>query len=179
MLNLRLATEQDVPLLVQLIRELAEYERAPQEAVATPDDIRRDGFSNPPRFQVVIAEWGGEPAGFALFFHNYSTWTGRPGLYIEDLFVRPPFRGRGIGKALMARLANIAVARECARMEWLVLDWNAPAIGFYRSFGAELMDGWLTMRVWGEALRKLADGQGHQGESTPGSVSRESGPDGV
>jgi GNAT superfamily N-acetyltransferase len=156
MLTIRTATAEDVSLIAQLIRELAEYERAPQEAVATPEDILRDGFSEHPKFRVLIAEWSGTPAGFALFFNNYSTWRGRPGLFLEDLFVRPEFRKRGIGKAFLVRLARIAVAEGCARFEWQVLDWNKPAIEFYQSLGAQFMKEWLTMRVVGTALIDLA-----------------------
>jgi GNAT superfamily N-acetyltransferase len=156
MLIIRTATAQDASLIVQLIRELAEYERAPQEAVATPEDILRDGFSERPKFRVLIAEWSSQPAGFALFFNNYSTWRGRPGLFLEDLFVRPEFRKRGIGKSLLIHLAKIALAEGCGRFEWQVLDWNKPAIEFYQSLGARVMKEWLTMRVTGTALPKLA-----------------------
>jgi GNAT superfamily N-acetyltransferase len=156
MLSIRTATAQDARLIVQLIRELAEYERAPQEAVATPEDILRDGFSERPKFRILIAEWSGQPAGFALFFNNYSTWRGRPGLFLEDLFVRPEFRKKGIGKSLLVKLARIAVAEGCGRFEWQVLQWNAPAIDFYQSLGAQIMKEWLTMRVTGAALSKLA-----------------------
>lgn len=156
MLSIRPAEVKDIPLILQLIRELAEYEKAPEQAVATEEDIRRDGFSANPKFRVAIAEWGGEPAGFALFFYNYSTWLGRAGLYLEDLFVRPPFRGRGIGKALITHLAKMAVEEHCGRFEWQVLNWNTPAIEFYKSIGARVMDEWSTMRITGEALRQLA-----------------------
>jgi GNAT superfamily N-acetyltransferase len=156
MLTIRNATRQDVPLIRQFIRELAEYERAPDEAVATEADLLRDGFGAEPKFRVVIAEWDGQPVGFALFFYNYSTWQGRPGLYLEDLFVRPAFRGKGIGKALLVYLAKLAVDEGCGRFVWQVLDWNARAIKFYESLGAKVMDEWLTMRVSGEDLRRLA-----------------------
>lgn len=156
MLRIRPAVPDDIPLILQLIRELAEYEKAPEQAVATAQDIRRDGFSGNPKFRVLIAEWDGTPAGFALFFYNYSTWLGRAGLYLEDLFVRPAFRGKRIGKALLVRLAKIAVDEGCGRFEWQVLDWNAHAIEFYKSLGACVLDEWLTMRVSGEALEKLA-----------------------
>lgn len=156
MLTIRKATPDDIPLILELIRELAHYERAPQEAVATAEDLRRDGFSAEPRFYVEIAEWEGEPAGFALWFFNYSTWQGKPGIYLEDLFVRPPFRQRGIGKALLAYLAKVAVEKDCGRYQWQVLDWNTPAIDFYQSLGARVLQEWLTMRVSGEALRLLA-----------------------
>lgn len=157
MLNIRKATVDDIPLILEFIRELAEYERAPEEAVATPEDLRRDGFSGEPRFHVEIADWHGEPAGFALWFLNYSTWQGKPGLYLEDLFVRPRFRKKGIGKALLVHLAHLAVEKGCGRYQWQVLDWNTPAIVFYESLGAKVMTEWLTMRVTGEALRELAE----------------------
>jgi GNAT superfamily N-acetyltransferase len=156
MLNIRRATTCDVPLILDLIHELAEYERAPEEAIATEKDLRRDGFSGEPRFFVEIAEWDGCPAGFALWFFNYSTWQGRPGLYLEDLFVRPQFRRKGIGKALLTYLAKVAVEQGCGRFQWQVLDWNTPAIGFYKSLGGNVMEGWLTLRVAGQALRELA-----------------------
>lgn len=156
MLNLRRAMADDIPLILAFIRELAEYEHAPQEAVATPDDLRRDGFESDPRFYVEIAEWDGEPAGFALWFFNYSTWQGKAGIYLEDLFVRPQFRKRGIGKALLTYVAKLAVEKGCGRYQWQVLDWNTPSIDFYKSLGAQVLDEWLTMRVSGDALRKLA-----------------------
>jgi GNAT superfamily N-acetyltransferase len=157
MLNLRDATKQDIPLILQFIRELAEYEKAPEQAVATPQDIERHGFSANPKFRVVIADWDGEPAGFALFFYHFSTWKGRPTLFLEDLFVRPQFRGKGIGKALLVHLAKIAVEEGCGRFEWQVLDWNTPAIEFYESLGAKPLKAWLTMRVTGQDLRSLAN----------------------
>jgi len=157
MLKIRKATPDDIPLILEFIRELAEYERAPEQAVATPEDLRRDGFSGEPRFYVEIAEWDGEPAGFALWFFNYSTWQGKPGLYLEDLFVRPQFRKKGIGKALLTYIAKVAVEKGCGRYQWQVLDWNTPAIEFYESLGAKVMKEWLTMRVSGEALRKLGE----------------------
>lgn len=156
MLTIRTAVADDIPLIVQLIRELAEYEKEPRQAVATEQDIRRDGFSANPKFRVVIAEWSSDPAGFALFFYNYSTWMGRAGLYLEDLFVRPEFRGRGIGKAMLAHLAKLAVDEGCGRFEWQVLNWNTPAVEFYKGLGARVMDEWSTMRLTGEPLRKLA-----------------------
>lgn len=156
MLNIRPAEAKDIPLIVQFIRELADYEKAVEQAVVTEDDIQRDGFSAYPKFRVVIAEWDGKPAGFVLFFYNYSTWLGRAGLYLEDLFVRPEFRGRGIGKALLTHLARTAVEEGCGRFEWQVLDWNTPAVEFYKSLGARVMDEWSTMRVAGEPLKILA-----------------------
>ncbi|MCU1285227.1 MAG: acetyltransferase [Acidobacteriales bacterium] len=158
MLSIRPASIEDVPLILELIRELAEYEREPQAAIATAEDLIRDGFTREaaPKFRVVIAEWDGRSAGFALFFYNYSTWQGRPGLYLEDLFVRPVFRGKGIGKALLVHLANTAVKENCGRFQWQVLDWNTPAIDFYKSLGAEVMKEWLTMRVENDALQRMA-----------------------
>jgi GNAT superfamily N-acetyltransferase len=156
MLTIRPATPADVPLILEFIRELADYEREPQAAVATAADLVRDGFGPEPKFRVDIAEWSGEPAGFAFYFWNYSTWQGKPGLYLEDLFVRPRYRGKGIGKALLVHLARVAVKNNCGRLVWQVLDWNTPAIEFYQSLGAETMKEWLTMRVTGEALVRLA-----------------------
>ena len=155
MIYIRSATLDDIPLILQLIHELAEYEKAPEQAVATDRDLRRDGFSANPKFRVLIAEWEGRPAGFALFFYNYSTWLGRPGLYLEDLFVQPQHRGKGIGKALLVRLAKIAVEEGCGRFEWQVLDWNTPAVRFYKSLGAKPMDEWTVYRLTDEALAKL------------------------
>jgi GNAT superfamily N-acetyltransferase len=159
MLTIRPATAADVPLILEFIRELAEYEREPQAAVATSADLLRDGFGPEPKFRVDIAEWSGEPAGFAFYFWNYSTWQGRPGLYLEDLFVRPRFRGNGIGKALLVHLARVALKNNCGRLVWQVLDWNTSAIEFYESLGAETMKEWLTMRVTGDALVRLATEQ--------------------
>jgi GNAT superfamily N-acetyltransferase len=156
MLTLRRAEARDVPEILALIRELAEYERAPGEVVATEADLLRDGFSGTPRFFVELASWDGEVAGFALWFFNYSTWLGRPGLYLEDLFVRPRLRGRGIGKALLVHLARTAVAEGCGRFQWQVLDWNAPAIAFYEALGAKPAVEWVTMRLAGDALSRLA-----------------------
>ena len=155
--RIRPATREDVPVILQLIRDLATYERATEAAVAKPEDLLRDGFGPEPKFRVVIAEWDGQPAGFALFFFNYSTWQGRPGLFLEDLFVRPEFRGKGVGRALLVHLAQIAVRENCGRFVWQVLDWNTPAIEFYKSLGAKVLDDWLTMRVEGEALEKLVE----------------------
>ena len=156
MLTIRPATPADVPLILEFIRELADYERDPQAAVATQADLLRDGFGPEPKFRVDIAEWSDEPAGFAFSFWNYSTWQGRPGLYLEDLFVRPRFRGKGIGKALLVHLARVALKNNCGRLVWQVLDWNTPAIEFYESLGAKTMKEWLTMRVTDDALVRLA-----------------------
>ncbi|MFO7763635.1 MAG: GNAT family N-acetyltransferase [Wenzhouxiangellaceae bacterium] len=146
----------DEDLLLELIHELAVYEKAPEEAVATPELIHHALFGEHPTAEALIAEWNGKPAGFALFFHNFSTWLGKPGLYLEDLFVRETMRGRGIGKALLLHLAGIARDRGCGRMEWSVLDWNTPAIDFYKSLGAEPMDEWTVYRLDAERIEKLA-----------------------
>ena len=156
MLTIRPATPADVPLILEFIRDLAEYEREPQAAVATAADLLRDGFGPEPKFRVDIAEWSGEAAGFALYFWNYSTWQGKPGLYLEDLFVRQRFRGKGIGKALLVHLARVALKNNCGRLVWQVLDWNTPSIDFYQSLGATVMKEWLTMRVTDDALVRLA-----------------------
>lgn len=157
--RIRPATVADVPLILEFIKGLAEYERAPDQVEATEERLRETLFGAHPAAFVLIASVDDAPAGFALYFHNYSTWLARPGLYLEDLFVRPEYRGRGIGAALLAELARIAVERGCGRMEWWVLDWNEPAIGFYRALGAIPMDEWTVFRVTGEALAKLAEGE--------------------
>ena len=156
LLSIRPATVEDVALVARLIRELAEYERLADAAVASEADLREQLFGERPAAEVLVAEADGEPAGFALFFHTFSTFLGKRGLYLEDLFVRPAFRGLGLGRHLMAALARIAVQRGCGRFEWSVLDWNAPAIGFYRALGATAMDEWTVQRLQGEALRALA-----------------------
>ena len=156
LLSIRPATVDDVPLIRALIGELAEYERLADAAVATDADLRAQLFGAHPAAEVLIGEVDGEAAGFALFFHNFSTFLGKRGLYLEDLFVRPAARGAGLGKHLMAALARIAVQRDCGRFEWSVLDWNAPAIGFYRRIGAVGMDEWTVQRLEGEALHALA-----------------------
>jgi GNAT superfamily N-acetyltransferase len=156
MIQIRRAVAGDVPQILTFVRELADYEKVPHEVKATEADLLRDGFSGAPRFFVEIAEWEGAPAGFALWFFNYSTWEGRPGLYLEDLFVRPAFRGRGIGKALLVHLARCAVAEECGRFQWQVLDWNLPAIGFYETLGARALKEWVTMRVSEPDIARLA-----------------------
>lgn len=155
MYSVRPAKAADVALILQLIRELAEYEREPDAVVASEADLLRDGFGERPFFQCLIAEAGNEPAGFALFFFNYSTWRGRPGIHLEDVFVRPQFRKLGIGKALLREVAAIAVDHQCARFQWDVLDWNHSAIDFYRSLGALFLEEWRIMRVSGEALATL------------------------
>src|SRR5271163_1119487 len=152
---LRPAEPSDVPLILQFIRELATYEREPHAVLATEADLLRDGFGERPFFHCLLAEEDGEPAGFAFYFFNYSTWRGRPGIHLEDLFVLPRFRGKGIGKALLARVAEVAVENQCARLQWDVLDWNQTAIDFYHSLGAKFMSEWRIMRVTGEALQAL------------------------
>lgn len=156
--SIRAATPDDIPEILALIRELADYEKEPAAAIATAADLMRDGFSEPKRFHCLIAEEQSTVLGFALYFHNYSTWRGHAGIYLEDLFVRPPHRGRGIGKALLAAVAAVALDEGCPRLEWAVLDWNQPAIDFYQSVGAEAMSEWTTMRVSGQALHRLARG---------------------
>ena len=156
LLSIRPATVDDVPLIRALIAELAEYERMADAAVASDDGLREQLFGAQPGAEVLVGEVDGEAAGFALFFHNFSTFLGKRGLYLEDLFVRPAFRGAGLGKHLMAALARIAVQRGCGRFEWSVLDWNEPSIGFYRSIGAVGMDEWTVQRLEGEALHALA-----------------------
>ena len=155
-LTIRFATVADLALVLRLIRGLAEYERLAEEAVVTEADVHRSLFGEHPQAEVLIAEIDGDPAGFALFFHNYSTFLGRRGLYLEDLFVLPSHRGRGIGRALMARLARLATERECGRFEWWVLDWNQSAIRFYESLGARAMSEWTVYRLTGEPLERLA-----------------------
>jgi len=156
MIQIRPASPHDVPLILELVRELAAYEREPDAVTATEPMLRDALFGARPHAEAVIAEADGAPVGFALFFHNFSTWTGRPSLYLEDLFVRPEARGRGAGKALLRHLAGVALDRGCARFEWSVLDWNTPAIEFYRAMGAEAMEEWTIQRVSGEALVRLA-----------------------
>ncbi len=151
------ATRGDVPLTLQLIRELAEYERAPNEAVATVDGLTAALFGDQPQAEVLLAHVAGEAAGFALFFYNFSTWTGKRGIYLEDIFVRPPMRRHGIGAALFRELAAIAVERDCPRLEWAVLNWNEMAINFYKKIGATKKDDWTTFRLSRETLRNLAE----------------------
>lgn len=153
---IRPAVAADVGRILAFIRELAEYEQLAHEAVADEAGLTAQLFGDHPRAEVLIADVDGIAAGFALFFYNFSTFVGKPGLYLEDLFVSPAFRGHGLGKRLMLRLAQIAVERDCGRFEWSVLDWNQPAIDFYRSLGAVGMDEWTIQRVSGDALRALA-----------------------
>ena len=154
---IRPAVEDDVPLVLALIRELAEYERLAHEVSATEADIREALFGPAPGAEAVIAMVGERPAGFALYFHNFSTFAGKRGLYLEDLYVRPEHRGRGVGRRLLRHLARLARERGCRRFEWAVLDWNEPAVRFYRRIGAVPMDGWTVYRVTGDALDRLAD----------------------
>jgi len=160
-LTIRPATADDIPELLAFIRELAAYERVPDAAQATHADLLRDGFGPNPSFHALIAEVAPDdaipqPAGLALYFHNYSTWRGHTGIFLEDLFVRPTFRKRGIGKALIASVAAIAVTEGCSRFEWAVLNWNTPSIDFYRSLGAQPLSDWTTMRLTGAPLSALA-----------------------
>ncbi|HWX70635.1 MAG TPA: GNAT family N-acetyltransferase [Steroidobacteraceae bacterium] len=157
-LTIRPAAADEIPLVLEFIRELAAYEHLEHEVVATGADLTAALFGPRPYAEVVFACIDGTPVGFALFFHNFSTFHGKPGIYLEDLFVRPRVRGRGIGKRLLAWLARTALERGCARLEWWVLDWNAPSIAFYRSLGAIAQDEWTTMRVSGAALEQLAAG---------------------
>jgi GNAT superfamily N-acetyltransferase len=155
-MTLRAATIDDVPQILAYIRALAEYERLLDDVVATEDSLRRALFGARPFAEVVLAEDAGAPLGFALFFHTFSTFLGQPGIYLEDLFVVPEARGRGVGRALLAHLARLATARGCGRVEWAVLDWNAPAIRFYESLGARPNAGWTVYRLTGESLATLA-----------------------
>lgn len=157
--TIRFATPADLPLIADLIRALAEYEKLAHEVrfddAVLAEKLFGQNNGHGPYAEVLIGELDGTPQGFALFFHNFSTFEGKPGIYLEDLFVQPAARGSGLGKALLIRLAALAVERDCARLEWSVLDWNAPAIGFYESLGARLMDGWTGMRVDGQQLVEL------------------------
>ncbi|HEY7391704.1 MAG TPA: GNAT family N-acetyltransferase [Bryobacteraceae bacterium] len=155
---LRPATEADLPQIHALIHALAEYEHAPPGAVPVTQSDLREALFGPARFvEVLLASVGSQIAGYAMFFQNFSSWRGRPGIFLEDLFVQPELRRRGIGRALLRELARIALTRNCARMEWLVLDWNQPAISFYRSLGAAPLDEWTIFRIGGSALAALAD----------------------
>lgn len=150
------ATAADVPVILELIRGLADYERLSDQVTATEEKLRATLFGARPAADVLLAYSGGECAGFALFFSNYSTFLGKPGIFLEDLYVKPEWRGKGTGRALLRRVAQVARERGCGRLEWEVLDWNEPAIGFYKSLGAKPMDEWTKYRVTGEALEKLA-----------------------
>jgi len=154
--EIRITTEADLPIILRLIQELAEYERAPDAVVTTEAGLREVLFGPQRSAEVLLALEGGGPVGFAVYFYNFSTWLGRPGLYLEDLFVRPEDRGKGYGRALLERLARIAQERGCGRMEWAVLDWNDPAIQFYKKLGAEPMTEWTVFRLTEEGIAKLA-----------------------
>ncbi|HEX2869557.1 MAG TPA: GNAT family N-acetyltransferase [Ignavibacteriales bacterium] len=156
-LSIRKACITDTPQILSFIRQLAEYEKMSDEVVATEKLLTEVLFGSDPAAEVILAYYGSEPAGFAIYFFNFSTFVGRPGLYLEDLFVKPELRGKGIGKALLIHLAKIAVEKKCGRFEWSVLDWNEPAIKFYKSLGARPMDEWTVMRVDGENLKSLAE----------------------
>ena len=160
-IRITMATESDVPLILQFIKALAEYEKLPDDCIATEERLRTTLFADSPAAEVLIARLDDRPVGCALFFHNYSTFLAQRGLYLEDLFVNPDARGIGVGRALLAALARIAVDRDCGRMEWSVLDWNELAIGFYRNLDAKAMDEWTGFRLKGEPLRALAN------EATP------------
>ncbi len=153
--TIRIATREDIPTLLTMIRELADYEHMLDAVVADPDEMASWMFERRVA-ECLIAEEDGQPVGMALFFHNYSTWLGKAGIYLEDLYVRPAYRGRGYGKALLARLAALTVERGCGRLEWACLDWNTPSIGFYRALGAVPMDEWTTYRLTGDALEAMA-----------------------
>ena len=156
-LNIRPAERGDIPLILGFIRELAEYEKLADQAIADPEQMAEHLFGPRPYAVVLIGEVEGTPAGFALFFHNYSTFLGKPGIYLEDLYVRASARGAGLGKALLNTLARLAVERGCGRLEWSVLDWNAPAIGFYQKLGAQPLDEWTVYRLSGSALQRAAN----------------------
>ena len=154
--KIRFAEEQDVSLILGFIRELAEYENMLDDVVAT-EELLRESLFDRKGAEVIIGEYEGTPACFALFFHNFSTFLGRPGIYLEDLYVKPVFRGKGIGKVMLSFLAKLAIQRKCGRLEWSCLDWNEPSISFYRKLGAVPMDEWTMYRVCGESLEKLAN----------------------
>ena len=157
--QIRPARLDEVPIILQLIRDLATYERAPDDVVATEEQLVEVLFGQRPVAEVLLAYEGESPVGFAVYFYNFSTWLGRPGLYLEDLFVRPDKRGKGYGRALLVELAKIARDRGCGRMEWAVLNWNEPAIKFYRALGAKPMDEWTGFRLTGDEISKLADAE--------------------
>jgi GNAT superfamily N-acetyltransferase len=155
-MEIRAATEADVPLILQFIRDLATYEKLAHKVIATEAALRLSLFGNPRFAEVIFASVDGVEVGFALFFHNYSTFLGQPGIYLEDLFVKPEMRGRGVGKVLLAHLARLAKERGCGRLEWAVLNWNAPSIEFYQRIGAVALDDWIIFRLTGKALDELA-----------------------
>ncbi|MCX6167793.1 MAG: GNAT family N-acetyltransferase [Ignavibacteriales bacterium] len=155
--TIRFAKEKDVLLILKLIHGIAEYEKLSHEVVATEEVLRNSLFGKTKYAEVLIADYKNEAVGFALFFHNFSTFLGKPGIYLEDLFVKPEMRGKGIGKILLTYLGKIAIERDCGRLEWSVLDWNEPSIKFYKNLGAKPMDEWTVFRVTGEAIKKLAE----------------------
>src|SRR5580704_7615954 len=157
-LDISPANAADVPLILSLINELAEYEKLRHESVATEASIHKALFGSKPHAEAVIARFDAAPAGFALFFHNFSTFLGKPGLYLEDLFVRPAYRGRAIGKSLLSHLAALTLQRDCGRFQWQVLDWNQPSRDFYERLGAQADPAWVTYRMTGDALKRLAEG---------------------
>lgn len=154
--EIKQAAVSDVPLILSFIKELAEYEKLQHEVVATEDTLRETLFGNKAYAEVIIGYFNTVPVSFALFFHNYSTFFGRPGIYLEDLFVKPEMRGKGIGQKILSYLSHLALMRQCSRLEWQVLDWNETAIHFYEKIGAKTLDGWTVFRVTGEALNNLA-----------------------
>jgi GNAT superfamily N-acetyltransferase len=162
--QIRPARVEDVPIILELIRDLATYERAPHEVTATEEQLVDVLFGERPAAEVLLAFEGKLPVGFAVFFHNFSTWLGRPGLYLEDLFVKPEKRGKGYGRALLVELAKIACDRGCGRMEWAVLDWNEPAIKFYHALDAKPMDEWTVFRLTRDGIARLANSEGVQSE---------------
>jgi len=164
---IRKATAADAAQILEFIRALAAFERAPDAVTATEEGLIRDGFGPNPFYRCLIAESDGQPAGFAFYFFNYSTWVGRPGIYVEDLFVLPQFRRLGIGRELLRQVAAIAVETGCQRLQWEVLDWNTPAVDFYRAIGAEFLDEWRNVRLSGEALERLATCGGADGACAP------------
>jgi GNAT superfamily N-acetyltransferase len=155
-LRIEAATERDIPLILSFIHKIAEYEKLSHLVTATEETLRESLFGPRRAAEVLLAYWQDSPAGYAVFFHNFSTFLGRPGIYLEDLFVEPELRGKGIGKALLAAVAKEAQRRDCGRLEWAVLDWNKPSIDFYKSLGAEPMDEWTIFRMTGDALKRLA-----------------------
>ncbi len=167
-LSISTATVDDLPVILKFIEDLAEYERMRDGCVATVEKLRATLFAERPAAEVIIARLDGEPVGFALFFHNYSTFLAQRGIFLEDFFVKPEGRGKGVGRALLAELARIAIERDCGRIEWVVLDWNDLAIGFYESIGAKPVDGWTNFRLTGEQLLALASEQ----PESPGTTGR-------
>ncbi len=154
---IREATREDVPLILSFIRELAEYEKLSHEVVATEKVLQESLFGNQKVAEITLGFYKNQPVSFALFFHNFSTFLGKPGIYLEDLYIKPDMRGKGLGKSMLSHIANLACERGCGRFEWWVLDWNKPALKFYHSMGATPMDEWTVQRLEGEALKKLAD----------------------